>query len=167
MLDLIEAGALGEVTTYLVGEVQKLASAGADFGLLASNTPHIVFDEIRRRSPIPLISIVEATCTTAKALELKRVGLFGTRFTMQGRFYPDVFSTEGITLVLPDEDEQAYIHEKYLGELVNGIFLPETRERLLKIVDRLREREAIDGLILGGTELPLILSDVTFRFSYA
>jgi aspartate racemase len=167
MLDLIEAGALGEVTTYLVGEVQKLASAGADFGLLASNTPHIVFDEIRRRSPIPLISIVEATCTTAKALGLKRVGLFGTRFTMQGRFYPDVFSTEGITLVLPDEDEQAYIHEKYLGELVNGIFLPETRERLLKIVDRLREREAIDGLILGGTELPLILSDVTFRFSYA
>ena len=161
MLDLVAADALAEVAAYLNSEVKKLARAGADFGLLASNTPHIVFDEIRCQSPIPLISIVEATCEAARTLKLKRIGLFGTRFTMQGRFYPDVFSKEGITVVLPNEDEQAYIHDKYLGELVNGIFLPETRERLLRIVDRLREREGIDGLILGGTELPLILRDVT------
>lgn len=160
MLDLIAVDALGEVADYLVSEVQKLALSGADFGLLASNTPHIVFNELQRQSAIPLISIVKATCEAAQAANLKRLGLFGTRFTMKGRFYPDVFSTEGITLVLPDEDEQAYIHDKYLSELVNGIFLPETAAGLLKIVDRLREREGIDGLILGGTELPLILRDV-------
>jgi aspartate racemase len=151
------------VTEYLIGEVQKLARAGADLGLLASNTPHVVFDETSRRSPIPLISIVEATCEAAKATGLKRLGLFGTRFTMQGRFYPEVFSREGITLVLPDPEEQAFIHDKYMNELVRAIFLPETRERLLTIVDRLKEREGIEGLILGGTELPLILRDVADR----
>ncbi len=163
MLDMIEANESARVTEYLVGEVQKLAQAGAELGLLAANTPHVVFDEISRRSPIPLVSIVEATCAAAKALGLKRLGLFGTRFTMQGRFYPELFSREGITLVLPDPQEQAYIHDKYMSELVRAIFLPETRERLLTIVDRLKEREGIEGLILGGTELPLILHDVADR----
>ncbi|HYH85785.1 MAG TPA: amino acid racemase [Pyrinomonadaceae bacterium] len=159
MLDLIGANELAEVTEYLVGEVQKLALAGADMGLLAANTPHVVFEEIRSRSPIPLISIVEATCETAKELGLKRLGLFGTNFTMRGRFFPEVFTKEGMTLVVPDEDEQAYIHYKYMSELVQGIFLSETRERLLAIVERLKEQEGIEGLILGGTELPLILRD--------
>jgi aspartate racemase len=163
VLDLIGANELAKLTEYLVGEVQKLARAGADVGLLASNTPHIVFDDIRRRSPIPLVSIVEAACEAARALGLKHLGLFGTRFTMQGRFYPDVFSREGITLAVPEQDEQAYIHDKYMRELVSGIVLPETRARLLSIVDRLKEREHIQGLILGGTELPLILRDVTDR----
>jgi aspartate racemase len=159
MLGLIEVHQLAEVTEYLVGEVQKLARAGADFGLLASNTPHIVFDEIRRQSPIPLISIVETTCDAAKALGLKRLGLFGTRFTMQGRFYSDVFSNEGIAIIAPDEADRSDIHEKYMGELVNGIFLPETRERLLTIVSRMKERKSIEGLILGGTELPLLFQN--------
>jgi aspartate racemase len=161
MLDFVEANELTKLTEYLVGEVHKLARAGADFGVLASNTPHIVFDEIQRQSPIPLISIVEATAEKAQALGLKKIGLFGTRSTMQGRFYPEIFSKSGITLVVPELDEQAYIHDKYMRELVNGIILPETRERLLAIVERLKERHGIQGLILGGTELPLILRDVT------
>ncbi|MEW5869831.1 MAG: aspartate/glutamate racemase family protein [Chloroflexota bacterium] len=84
MLDLIGAGNLAGVTGYLLEEIQKLARAGADFGALASNTPHLVFDELRRLSPIPLISIVEAACQKAAGLGLRRVGLYGTRFTMQG-----------------------------------------------------------------------------------
>lgn len=161
MLDLVEANELTRLTDYLVGEVHKLTRAGADFGVLASNTPHLVFDEIQRQSHIPLISIVEATSEAAQALGLKRIGLFGTRSTMQGRFYPEVFSKAGMTLAVPEPDEQAYIHNKYMHELVNGIILPETRERLLAIVERLKERHDIQGLILGGTELPLILRDVT------
>jgi aspartate racemase len=157
--DLVTANALADLTEYLVAEVQRLARAGADFGLFAANTPHIVFDDIRRQSPIPLLSIVEATCEAAQALGLKRLGLLGTRFTMQGRFYPEVFSAAAITLAVPTEDEQAYVHDKYMGELVNGIFLAQTRERLLEIVDRLREREGIEGVILGGTELPLLLRE--------
>jgi len=154
---------LTEVTEYLVDEVQKLARAGADFGLLAANTPHIVFDEIRSQSPIPLISIVEVTCEEAQALRLKKVGLFGTRLTMQARFYLDVFSKAGITLSIPELDEQDYIHDKYMNQLVNGIVLPETREHLLIIVDRMKERQGIEGLILAGTELPLILNDVQYN----
>jgi len=82
---------------------------------------------------------------------------------MQGEFYPRVFNAAGISLVVPQPDEQTYIHDKYMGELVKGIIRPETRQRLLAIVDRLKERESIDGVILGGTELPLILGDVTDR----
>jgi aspartate racemase len=160
---MFEANDLSGVADYLVAEVGRLAGAGADFGLLSANTPHIVFDEVQRRSPIPLISIVQATCDAAKARGLKRLGLFGTRFTMQGRFYPELFSKEGIALSVPEPDEQDYIHEKYMGELVKGVFLPETREGLLAIVDRLVEREKIDGVILGGTELPLILRDAEHR----
>ena len=158
MLDLIGANELAAVTQYLLGEVRKLAQAGADFGALASNTPHLVFEALNHQSPIPLISIVETACDAAQALGLKRIGLFGTRFTMQGRFYADVFNRKGIALVTPSPDEQTYIHNKYMGELVNGVVLPETRERLLAIVARLKDEEGISGLILGGTELPSILS---------
>ena len=157
MLGLIGTNQISEVTEYLVDAVRKLAKAGADFGLLAANTPHIVFDEIQRSSPIPLISIVEAACDTAQTLGLKKVGIFGTRFTMQKEFYPDVFSKAGIALVAPELDDQTYIHDKYMNELLNGIILSETRDRLLMIVDRMIDRQGIDGLLLGGTELPLIL----------
>jgi len=163
MLDMIAGNELVEVTSYLVEEVQRLARAGAECGLLAANTPHIVFDEISRQSPIPLISIVQTTCAAAKTLGLSKLGLFGTRFTMQGRFYPNVFVPHGVTLAVPTEAEQTYIHDKYMNELLNGVFLPETRARLLAIVDRLMEQEHIQGLVLGGTELPLILTGTTHR----
>jgi aspartate racemase len=163
LLDLILANQWSQVTQYLVGELEKLARAGADFAVIAANTPHLVFDEIRRQAAIPLISIVEAACQEAKALHLKRLGLFGTRFTMQARFYPDIFSREGITLAVPDENDQSYIHDKYMNELIHGTVLPETREQLLNIVERMKERDDIRGLILGGTELPLILRDATAR----
>jgi len=163
MLGLIGENRLAEVTEYLVQEMQKLAQAGADFGLLAANTAHIVFNEIQQRSSIPLISIVEVTCEEAKLSRLKKVGIFGTRFTTQQKFYPDVFTKAGIALVAPELDEQDYIHDKYLNELVNGIVLPETRQRLLLIVDRMIEQQGIDGLILGGTELPLILHEAEYN----
>jgi aspartate racemase len=142
----------------LVVEIDRLARAGADFGALAANTPHIVFDELQRRSIIPLVSIVEATCDKARALGLKRVALLGTRFTMTGGFYQNVFARAGIDLVVPNDEEQAYIHEKYIGDLLKNNFADETRAGLLAIIDQLRERDAIDAVILGGT-LPLILRD--------
>ena len=158
-LDFMTVNNLGGMADYLLEEIDKLAQAGANFGLISANTPHIVFDEVASKSPIPLISIVEATCTAAKALKLRRLALFGTRFTMQGTFYPKVFSREGIALVVPDATDQDYLHDKYLNELVPGKFLPETRARLLAIVDRMKANSDIDGVILAGTELPLILRD--------
>jgi aspartate racemase len=159
LIGWITANELHAFTDYLVKAIEKLAGASVDFAALAANTPHIVFDELQRRSSIPLISIVESTRDAAVVLGMKRVGLFGTRFTMQGSFYPEVFSRAGISIIVPREDEQDYIHEKYLGELLKDLFLPETRERLLSIVDQMKEREGIEGLILGGTELPLILRE--------
>ena len=159
MLDLIGAKRLPEVIQYIKGEIDRLARAGADFGVLASNTPHLVFGDLQAVSPIPLISIVEATCQRATELGLERVGLFGTRFTMQGGFYDREFEKRGMAIVLPADDDQEYIHEKYMTELVNGAILEETKARLLRIVDRLRMEQKIQGLVLGGTELPLILKD--------
>ncbi len=162
-LDFMAANNLTGMADYLLEEIGKLARAGANFGLISANTPHIVFDEVASKSPIPLISIVEATCAAAKARKLKRLGLFGTRFTMQGTFYPKVFSREGIELVAPEAKDQEYIHDKYLNELVPGKFLPETRDGLLAIVDRMHAKSDIDGVILAGTELPLILRDADHK----
>src|ERR1035438_8811384 len=105
LLDWMGAGQLGEVTDYLAGELQRLARAGADFGIIAANTPHIVFGDLQRRSPIPLISIVEATCAEVKKRGIQTIGLLGTRFTMQATFYPQVFSREGIRVMVPEQDE--------------------------------------------------------------
>lgn len=159
VLDLAAAGAREKLAAYLLAELEKLARAGADFGVIAANTPHLVFDEVQRQSPIPLISIVEATCAAAQSLGLKRVGLFGTRFTMQAPFYSEVFSRAGVGIMLPKEIEQEYIHHKYLTELVRGDIQPETREQLVNLVAGLKERLQIQGLVLGGTELSLIFTE--------
>lgn len=161
-LDLINANDLEQFANGLIKDIEVLARAGADFGALASNTPHMVFEELQRRSSLPLISIVEATCAHVQQFNLEKVGLFGTRFTMQGLFYPDVFSRAGIRLITPNDEEQDFIHDKYMGELLNDIFLPETRERMLSIAEELKQRDGIEGIILGGTELPLLLSPETF-----
>ena len=158
-LDFMDANNLTGMADYLVEEIGKLARAGATLGLISANTPHIVFDDVASKSSIPLISIVEATCAAAKLRKLKRLALFGTRYTMQATFYPKVFSREGIELLVPDPEDQTYIHNKYLNELVPGQFLPETRAGLLAIVDRMKTASDIDGVILAGTELPLILRD--------
>jgi aspartate racemase len=158
-LDFMDANNLTGMVDFLLEAIGKLARAGANFGLISANTPHIVFEEVASGSPIPLISIVEATCATAKTRKLKRLALFGTRYTMQANFYPKAFSRERIELLVPDHEDQDYLHEKYFSELVPGKFLPETRAGLLEIVDRMKAKSDIDGVILAGTELPLILRD--------
>ena len=160
-LRLVQEKDLAQLTHYLVAAIEKLARAGADFGLLSANTAHIVFNDVRRLSPLPLISIVEATCDEAKRRGLKSVGLLGTQFTMRARFYPEVFEKHGIRVVPPGEEEQAYIHDKYVNKLLRGVFLPSTRVRLREIIAIQAQRDSIEGVILGGTELPLILEDET------
>jgi aspartate racemase len=159
LLAFMDSGNLAAVAEYLSGAIETLAAAGADFALLSANTPHIVFDELKKASRIPLLSIVEATRDHAHSLGLRKVGMLGTRFTMQASFYPEVFVRDQITIAVPAADEQQYIHAKYVDELLNGIFLPKTREGLVSIIRKLKERHGIEGVILGGTELPLLLKD--------
>jgi aspartate racemase len=124
----------------------------------AESERDLIFDEVQQRSPIELVSIVEATRDAARELGFNRLALFGTKFTMQGRFYPDVFSRSDIELVRPREDEQAYIHTVYVEELLNNVFLPETRQGLFAIVELMKERDRVQAVILAGTELPLLLT---------
>jgi aspartate racemase len=162
-LDFMDANDRSGMANFLRKAIGKLARAGAEFGIISANTPHIVFDEVAASSPIPLISIVEATRAAAKMQNLKRLALMGTRYTMQSDFYPRVFAREDIQLFMPDPDDQEYIHNKYMNELVPGKFLPETRTGLLTIIDRMKRTWDIEGVILAGTELPLILRDRSYN----
>src|SRR5215204_4444969 len=146
MIEWMSANELGKVTDYLVEEFKKLERARVDFAALTANTPHIVFDDLKQRVNLPLISIVEATCERAQSLGFKSVALFGTRYTMQASFYPKVFSRTDIKLVTPNEEEQSYIHDKYFNELLKDKFLPQTRARFLEIADAIKAREGVEAL---------------------
>lgn len=156
---LLNAGRLQELEDYLTTGIELLVRAGADFGSIAANTAHLVFNNVQRRSAIPLVSIVRATCNHAKALGLKRLGLFGTGFTMRANFYPEEFHQAGMALVRPTESEMEFIHRKYIDELLNNQFRAETRMELLRIAQRMKNEEGIEALVLAGTELPLLLRD--------
>ncbi|MGH7499215.1 MAG: aspartate/glutamate racemase family protein [Gemmatimonadales bacterium] len=158
MLDLISGNRLTELTYWLLRELERLARGGADVGLLASNTPHIVFEELRREAPMPLLSIVEAASEAAYDLGLRTVGLLGTGFTMRGRFYPEVFARRGIAVHAPSPEDQVYVHEKYMQELVPGELRPDTRQEFRAIIQRLAQ-DGAEGVLLAGTELPLLLRD--------
>jgi len=146
---------------YLFESLQRLAGAGVDFAVLSANTAHIVFDDLSARCAVPLLSIVETCAAEAQRLGLKRAGLLGTRFTMEATFYPEVCARLGVEVVTPAADERAWVHERYVGELLKGDFREDTRQELISLVDRLRREERIEGVILGGTELPLLLRDAS------
>jgi aspartate racemase len=156
------AGDRPALVRYLVEELGRLAAAGADLALFASNTPHIVFDEVAAVSPMPLISIVDSMCRAAEAAGLHRLGLFGTRFTMSGGFYAAHFAKRGMEIVVPSADEQELLHKRYMEELVPGRFLPETRAETVAIIERMARDSGIEAVILGGTELPLLLREPAY-----
>jgi aspartate racemase len=156
-------GRFDEVVEVLVSEIARLEEAGANFAAIAANTPHIVFDELRSRSSLPLLSIVEATADAALDRGIRKPALFGTRPTMEASFYQDAFARRGITVVVPDSEQRTYIHEKYMGELFHNKINAETRDRLVSIISSLVERDGIDGVILGGTELSLILAEPSYE----
>lgn len=158
LLKLVDAGRLDELADWLLRELARLAAAGADVALLASNTPHVVFPALRERSSLPLLSIVEAAADAAERLGVRAVGLLGTRSTMQARFYPDAFAGRGIAVRVPAPDDLAWVHDKYMQELVAGRFLPDTRDRFLAIIAGLGQ-DGAEAIVLAGTELPLLLRE--------
>jgi aspartate racemase len=156
---MLDAGRLDDLADYLAEGVEALLRAGADFGFIAANTPHLVFGELQRRSTIPLLSIVRATADHAKTLGLKKVGLFGTGFTMRASFYPEEFQRAGIVLVIPNESERELIHTKYIGELLKNRFLLQSRDEIMRVARRMQADDGIEALVLAGTELPLLLRE--------
>jgi len=163
MLSLVEANNRSEAVAFLGGEVKRLATAGADVALFASNTPHLFFREIQAVSPIPLISIVEAVKSAAKARGLRRLGLLGTRFIMESGMYQQVFAESAIEVVTPQAADIESIHARYMSELVVARFEEPTRRLFRDVIKRLRVGKQIDGVILGGTEIPLLIPDASFN----
>ncbi|MBL8696811.1 MAG: aspartate/glutamate racemase family protein [Alphaproteobacteria bacterium] len=146
---------------YLLGSLRRLAGAGVDFAVMTANTPHIVFDELAARSPVPLLSIVETCAEEAKRRGLRRLLLLGTRFTMEASFFPDVFARHGMQVVVPAEADRAWLHARYVEQLLPGDFRDETRAEVVALAERLREAERLDAVVLGGTELPLLIPGTT------
>ena len=149
-----ERGDLDSYVRYLTSGLQALEKAGADFIVIAANSPHAVFEIVEKRVSVPLISIVETTARRAEKLKLKKLLLAGIKSTMQSEFYADVFQKYAIQVLTPDEAEQDEIHDYIFRELVLGIYKDSTRKRLLEIINRF----AVDGVILGCTELSSLLN---------
>jgi aspartate racemase len=157
MLELVTAGDMAALAVLMGREVCRLADAGATVALFASNTPHLAFDEIEAVAPIPLISIVRATRNAARQRRLTRLCLLGNRFLMTASIYQRELATAGIEVVVPDERDREIVDTIYMKELVQEVFRDTSREEMLRVVDRVAARSQIDGVILGGTELPLLL----------
>ncbi|MEZ4868051.1 MAG: amino acid racemase [Caldilineaceae bacterium] len=151
--DYEECGDMASYVAYILTGLDALVRAGADVALLAANSPHAVFPQLVARAALPLLSIVEVTARAAKARGLQRLLLLGIRFTMQSTFYADTCARNGIEVITPQEQEQAEINRIIFAELVVGDFREESRQALLAIIDRY----PVDGVILGCTELPLLL----------
>lgn len=159
LLDHVAAGRLDELTEWLGVEIERVAQAGADFALLASNTPHIVFERLLRCAKVPLISIVDAARIALEGIGASRPLLLGTRFTMQARFYRSGLGLSGIAPAVPSSAEQDRVHEIYTGELLNGILRPESRAVLEAIIRRTKAQDSTDAVLLAGTELSLLLRE--------
>jgi aspartate racemase len=147
------------LTEYLLRGFECLKAAGAELACLTGITPHIVFDSLQEKAPMPLVSIIEAACEKAKEQRYTKIALLGTYPTMKGRFFQDVFQRAGIDVITPDEEEMLYIKEKIETELELGIVDPQTQKDFCNIIDRLRRDEGIQAIVLGCTELPAILND--------
>lgn len=157
VLDYCEKQQYEELSNYLMVAINYLCKCDVDFIVLAANTPHIVYDKLVEKSPIPIVSIIEETAKEVERQRLKKVGLIGTKFTMKGDYYRKPFIRRKISVVTPNEVEMDYISEKIASELEHGIINEDTRAHLYAIMNRMRDEEAVDGVILGCTELPLII----------
>lgn len=163
MLTYAFGGELDKLVDFLKGKIARLEKAGVDYVALTSNTPHLVFDELQAEVAVKLISIVEETSKQMVNSATKKVGLLGTKSTMTKGFYQRVAAHHGIEIVIPSEEHQDYIHTKYMNELLYNHIVSETKAQLIQIIRGLQSQEAIEGIILGGTELPLILQQTDFH----
>lgn len=163
MIDYVVNKDYTKLTDFLEKSTNYIQNAGVDFGAIASNTPHIVYDKLMDRIDLQMISIVEETCKRAQTMNLKTVGLFGTKSTMTSDFYQKTSAKFGLNIVIPSSKEIDYIHDKYMNELIYKDIREDTKLHLIKIANNLQDEHSIEGLVIGGTELSLILSQKDFK----
>ena len=135
---------------------QRLQHAGADCIVMATNTPHLVAGQIVKNIKIPLLHIAEETAKEIVKHQIRKVGLIGTKFTMEHSFFKDHLSLFGIASIIPDIGHREFIHWSVFNELTKGIFNEATKEKYLEIIEKLKNNGA-EGIILGCTEISLLI----------
>jgi aspartate racemase len=152
-------GKWAEAAKAMAEALERLRLAGADFGLIATNTMHIVFDQVQAAVGMPLLSIVDATARAIRDAGLRTVGLLGTVFTMREPFFRDGLSRYGIDVVVPEHGDQDRINDIIYRELCRGEAPTPSRALFLAIIETLRKQGA-QGIVLGCTEIPLLVRPV-------
>jgi aspartate racemase len=153
----LSTGDLQGVGDLMLASAHKLAAAGADFLICPDNTIHQAFDYVAARSPLPWLHIAEVVA--AQAQGFRRLGLTGTRWLVESAVYPDKLAAWGLALVRPKEQERQEINRIIMDELVCGVVKPEAVAYFQQVITRLKDEEGCDAVILGCTEIPLIISD--------
>lgn len=163
MIESLTAKDYDGVADYLLESISNLERAGASFAVIASNTPHIVWDRIKNKAGIPLISIIDETCNHIIRQNYKRVLIFATEFTMKNGLYSDALSKRGIEWVLPNVEDIETLGRIIYPNLENGIVIKEDKMRMLEIAEKYIMQYHADALLLGCTEIPLMVKpgDVT------
>jgi aspartate racemase len=155
-LEWTQSGRWDLVTEKVAAVFDRLKGAGADFGMLTANTPHIIFDEVAARTSLPLLSIIEVTVAAVREANLKHVGLLGTVTTMNSPMYPDALQAQGMTTLVPEQEDRELLSRIIYEELSSGIIKEESKREYLRVIGELEERGA-QGVILGCTEIPLLV----------
>ena len=137
---------------------QRLEAAGADFIIIATNTMHLVFDQVQASVNVPLLSLLDAVGEAILAREMKTVGLLGTKFTMEKAFYQNALTRKGITVLTPDAGDREYVNRVIYDELVAGQIRDQSRAGFVAIIEKLAACGA-EGVILGCTEIPLLVNE--------
>lgn len=153
---LLENGDWGAIEEMLSGIAGGLEGDGADCIVICSNTPHLAADSIRQKLQIPVLHIAEETAKAVLEQGAGKVGLLGTKFTMENSFFKDRLARFGLETIIPDGIDRDFIHASILNELTNGIFKGETKNKYLEIIEKLRA-DGAEGVILGCTEIPLLI----------
>ena len=154
--ELQHRGEWEKLTQVMIDAARRLENAGAEVLLICTNTMHKMFDQVQENVEVSMIHIADATAEEIMKKGLKKVGLLGTKFTMEGDFYRKRFERHGIETVIPSEDEREVIHWIIYDELVVGIIRDESRKKYLEIIENLKQLGA-EGVVLGCTEIPLLI----------
>ena len=165
MLGYVANNDIKKLINLLIDGINKLEIIGADYIAIASNTPHVVIDEVKQKISTPIISIVEETCKCIKNNNLKKILLTGTLFTMKNNFYKKSLEKHEIECIVPEDSEKMIIQNIIFPKLENGIIDENDRFIFKEICDKIIKKRNIDGIILGCTELPLMISEHDFGIS--
>lgn len=159
---LTEEDRWADIEKLLSDVAQKLEKAGADCILIAANTMHKIADEVAKSVSVPLIHIAKVTAEELVSKSITKVGLLGTKYTIELDFYKDCLAEHNISTIIPDSPDRAYMNAAIYNEMGKGIFLPETKAIFIDIIRKLKD-EGAEAIILGCTEIPLLLnqSDVS------